>query len=216
MLDGWVRRAIDPAIDRAGRQLAATGVSADTVTLAGLGLGLSAAAAIAAGAMGLGLALLLASRLADGLDGAVARATRRTDFGGYLDIVADFAFYGAIPLAFVALDPRANGLAGAALLVSFLVNGTTFLGYAILAERRGLETRARGLKSLYFSRGLIEGTETIAAFVMFCLWPGAFAALAFGFAALCLWTAGARVLAARRAFPADPATGAATRHAGPR
>jgi phosphatidylglycerophosphate synthase len=201
MLDGWVRQAIDPALDRAGRWLAARGVTADRVTLVGLALGLAAAAAIAAGATGLGLALLLASRLADGLDGAVARATRRTDLGGFLDIVADFAVYGAVPLGFVALDPAANGLAGAALLLSFYVNGTTFLGYAILAERRGLETRARGLKSLYFSRGLIEGTETIGFFVILCLCPRAFAPLAWIFAALCLWTAGMRVLAARRTFP---------------
>jgi hypothetical protein len=94
----------------------------------------------------------LASRLADGLDGAVARARGKSDFGGYLDIVCDFAFYGAIPLGFVLLDPAANGAAGAFLLAAFYVNGATFLGYAILAAKRGMETRSRGEKSLVLHR----------------------------------------------------------------
>ncbi|MCE8418154.1 CDP-alcohol phosphatidyltransferase family protein [Rhodovulum sulfidophilum] len=201
MLDGAMRRLIDPPLDRLGIRLAARGVTADAVTLAGLGAGLLAAAMVALGAPGLALVPLLAGRLADGLDGAVARAGRKTDFGGYLDIVADFLVYGAVPLGFVLMDPEANGAAGAFLLTSFYVNGATFLGFAILAERRKMETRARGTKSLYFTGGLLEGTETIAFFVAICLWPGLFAPLAWGFGALCFVTALSRVLLARRVFP---------------
>ena len=178
MLDSAARRLIDPALNRAGRRLAALGATADAVTLAGLALGLLAAALIALGAPGWALLPLLASRVADGLDGAVARATRRSDWGGYLDIACDFAFYGAVPLGFVLADPEANGLAGAFLLAAFYFNGTTFLGYAILAEKRGMQTRAQGIKSLYFSNGLLEGTETIAFFVLICLFPGGFPPLA--------------------------------------
>lgn len=201
MLDGVMRRLIDPPLDRLGIRLAACGVTADAVTLAGLGAGLLAAAMVACGAPGLALVPLLAGRLADGLDGAVARAGRKTDFGGYLDIVADFLVYGAVPLGFVLMDPAANGAAGAFLLTSFYVNGATFLGFAILAERCKMETRARGTKSLYFTGGLLEGTETIAFFVAICLWPGLFAPLAWGFGALCFVTALSRVLLARRVFP---------------
>ncbi|RAP41435.1 hypothetical protein BYZ73_09190 [Rhodovulum viride] len=201
MLDGMMRRLIDPPLDRLGQRLAARGVTADGVTLAGLGLGLAAAGLIALGVPGLALWPMLAGRLADGLDGAVARASRKTDFGGYLDIVADFLVYGAVPLGFVLLDPAANGAAGAFLLTSFYVNGATFLGFAILAERRKMETRARGVKSLYFTGGLLEGTETIAFFVAICLIPSWFAPLAWGFGALCFVTALSRVLLARRVFP---------------
>jgi phosphatidylglycerophosphate synthase len=204
MLDGLMRRAIDPALNRWGADLARRGWSADGVTLAGLGLGIAAAALIAVGLTLAAIVPLLASRLADGLDGAVARATRRTDFGGYLDIACDFLFYGAVPFAFVLLDPAANGIAGAFLLLSFYVNGTSFLGYAVLAERRGMETAGRGVKSLYFTGGLLEGTETIAFFVVLCLWPGAFAPLAWIFGALCLVTALARVLGAARQFRPGP------------
>ena len=201
MLDGWMRRLIDPALGRVGKILAEKGVGADAVTLAGLVLGLVAAGIIAAGGAGWVAALpLLASRVADGLDGAVARARGKTDFGGYLDIVCDFVFYAAIPMAFVLRDPVENGVAGAFLLASFYVNGATFLGYAVLAEKRGMETRARGEKSLYFTAGLLEGTETIGFFVLLCLVPEWFAPLAWAFGGLCFVTAAARVGLAVRTF----------------
>jgi len=142
--------------------------------------------------------------VADGLDGAVARATQKTDFGGYLDIVCDFALYGAIPLAFVIRDPAANGVAGAVVLWSFYVNGASFLGFAILAAKQGMQTTTRGEKSLYFTAGLLEGTETIVFFVALCLWPAWFAPLAYGFGALCLVTALSRVLLAQRVFGRPP------------
>ncbi|MBN2905700.1 MAG: CDP-alcohol phosphatidyltransferase family protein [Rhodobacteraceae bacterium] len=201
MLDGMMRRLIDPPLERVGGVLAGRGITADQVTLAGLALGLLAAAMIALGLPGVALAPLLASRVADGLDGAVARATAKTDFGGYLDITSDFLFYGAIPLGFVWMDPGTNGAAGAFLLVSFYANGASFLGFAILAERRRMETRARGVKSLYFTGGLLEGTETIAFFVVLCLWPGGFVPLAWVFGALCFATAVSRVMLARKVFP---------------
>jgi phosphatidylglycerophosphate synthase len=199
MFDGLARRVIDPPLNAAGRRLAATGITADAVTSAGLVAGLGAAGAIALGAPLIGLALIGLSRLLDGLDGAVARASAKTDRGGYLDIVFDFIFYGAVPLAFAIADP-AMALPAAVLLFAFYVNGASFLAYAIFAAKRGLETSQRGDKSLYFTAGLAEGTETIAVFVAMCLWPSGFAVLAYGFAAVCLVTAGARIGLAVRAF----------------
>lgn len=201
MLDGIMRGVIDTPMNWSGRCLAKLGVSADLVSLVGLGFGILAAALVAVGGGGVWAAgLLLAGRLADGLDGAVARARGKTDFGGYLDIVCDFAFYGAIPLAFVLQDLTTNGAAGAFLLATFYLNGATFLGFAILAERRGLETKARGEKSLYFTAGLMEGTETILIFLVMVLWPPLFVPLAWVFGALCIVTALARVILAWRVF----------------
>ncbi|MFO7805823.1 MAG: CDP-alcohol phosphatidyltransferase family protein [Paracoccaceae bacterium] len=200
MLDRPLRKIIDPPLNRAGRALAHRGATADGVTMVGLVLGVLCAAAVAAGLFGIALVFLLASRLADGLDGAVARATRKTDFGGYLDIVADFLFYGAVPFAFVLHDPVANGVAGAFLLASFYVNGTSFLGYAVLAEKRSMQTMEQGQKSLYYSNGILEGTETILFFVLVCLFETYFAPLAWVFGALCFATAFLRVHAARQIF----------------
>ena len=130
----------------------------------------------------------------------MARATEKTDRGGFLDIVLDFAFYGLIPLGFVIADPAANAVAGATLLFSFYVNGASFLAYAIMAERHGLSSEARGEKSLYFTSGLAEATETILVFVLFCVLPGYFAWIAYVFAALTLVTAVARIALAMRVF----------------
>ncbi|MHC0054878.1 CDP-alcohol phosphatidyltransferase family protein [Actibacterium sp. D379-3] len=203
MLDAALRRAIDPGLNRMGAALARAGIGADAVTLTGLALGLMAAGLIALGAPGWALLAIAGSRLADGLDGAIARATQKTDFGGYLDIFSDFVFYGAVPMGFVWADPGGNGAAGAFLLASFYANGASFLGFAILAEKRRMQTSARGVKSLYFTGGLLEGTETIAFFVALCLWPGWFAPLAWAFGTLCFVTAGARVMLARRVFPPE-------------
>lgn len=200
MLDATARKLIDPPLNALGKKLASWGATADRVTIAGLVLGLLAATLIALGWTGTALIALLASRVADGLDGAVARATQKTDFGGYLDIACDFLFYGAIPFAFVVMDPANNAIAGAWLLTSFYFNGTSFLGYAILAEKRGIETNAQGVKSLYYSNGLLEGTETIIFFVLLCLFPTYFAAFAWIFGTLCFATATLRLFAARRVF----------------
>jgi len=200
MLDGVARRVLGPGLDRLGGSLARRGVGADQVTLLGFALGVMAAGAIAATFYRSGLALILASRLCDGLDGAVARATEKTDRGGFLDIVLDFAFYGLIPLGFVIADPAQNAVAGAALLFSFYVNGASFLAYAIMAERQGMRSEARGEKSLYFTSGLAEATETVLIFVLFCLLPGYFTWIAFAFAALTLVTAAARIALAMRVF----------------
>ncbi len=195
-----MRRLIDPPLNRAGRVLAAWGVSAAAVTFFGLALGLGAALILALGLPGwAAIVLLLAGRVADGLDGAVARASASTDLGGFLDILCDFVFYGALPLAFALRDP-ASALPAVFLLFSFYVNAASFLGFAILAEKRGIKTSAQGQKSLYYSAGLMEGTETILFFAAMCVWPGAFAPLAWGFGGLCLLTAAGRAALAARLF----------------
>jgi phosphatidylglycerophosphate synthase len=200
MLDGAMRRLIDPPLLKAGRALAARGVPADGVTLLGLGLGLGCAAAIVAGWDGAALLLLALNRLCDGLDGAVAAVKARTDRGGFLDIVCDFAFYGAVPLAFALRDPALHALPAAALLASFYLNGATFLAYAAIAARRGLETMSRGHKTIYFTAGLAEGSETILVFVLMLLAPAWFGPLAYGFAALVAVTALSRAAMAWTSF----------------
>lgn len=200
MLDGWARTRMGPLLDAMGTALHRSGVSANAMTLAAFAVGMAAAAAIAFEAYWAGLVLLLASRLGDGLDGAIARASERTDLGGFLDIVLDFAFYGAIPLAFALVDPAANAVAAAALLFAFYCNGASFLAYAAVAARRGVESEVRGPKNIVFTAGLMEGTETIAFFCLMCLFPAWFATLALLFAGLTLYTAAARIMLAWKRF----------------
>jgi phosphatidylglycerophosphate synthase len=199
MLDAYMRRIVDPPLDRIGRRLAAAGISANAVTVVGFAGGLLTIPCLAVEWYGAALAAILVNRLADGLDGAVARHTTLTDFGGYLDIVCDFIVYAGVAFGFALARP-ANAVPAAFLILSFVGTGTSFLAFAILAAKRGRASEARGRKSLYYLGGLTEGTETVAAFVAFCLFPGAFALLAYVFGALCWLTTATRVATARRNF----------------
>ncbi|TVQ29685.1 MAG: CDP-alcohol phosphatidyltransferase family protein [Geminicoccaceae bacterium] len=207
MLDPWVRRRIDKPLNAAGRWLYGRGVRADRITVLGFGCGLAAAAAVALGAFGWALLLFFLNRLADGLDGAVARAAGPTDRGGFLDIVLDFLVYAALPLGFAAADPASNALPAAVLLFTFIGTATSFLAYAVFAAKRGLSTRLRGHKSIYYLGGLTEGTETVAVFALMLLLPAWFPWLAYGFAAACAITAATRIYAGSVTFTAPPPHG---------
>jgi phosphatidylglycerophosphate synthase len=200
MFDPVLRRWIDPPLDRAGAWLARRGARANAATLVGLAVGLLAVPLLAGEHYGWALLAIALNRLIDGLDGAIARCSRGdgSGFGGYLDIVCDMIFYGAVPLGF-ALARAENALWAVLLLASFMGTAASFLGRAILAaQRRQANDGSRGAKSFFHAAGLIEGSETIAAFVLFCLFPSAFPWLAAGFAVLCFWTAAARVWEAYR------------------
>ena len=199
MFDARIRPLIDRPLQRLASPLVQRGVTANQMTLAGLAVGLFAGIAIGMGYFSFGLGLIMLSRLADGLDGAIARLTTKTDFGGYLDILADFAFYAAVPVGFGAASPD-NAAAAAALLAGFILSGVSFLAFAILAAKRGITTELRGSKSFYYVGGLTEGTETIALFAIACLRPDWFPWLAYGFSILCVLTAVGRTLQARWEF----------------
>ncbi len=201
MIDRLIRPLIDPGLQSAGRKIAAAGIGADALTIGGCLVGLGAAAAISFGHFTVALILIAANRVADGLDGAVAATTRRTDRGAFLDIVLDFVVYAAVPLGFAIWDAQHNALAAAFLLASYLANGSAFLAFSAMAARRGLETAEQGQKSIYYLAGLAEGFETIAFMVAVCLFPAAFAALATIFASLCCVSAGARVILGWRLLP---------------
>jgi len=194
MLDRMAIAWLKPGLERMARGLVRLRIGADAMTLTGFALGLAAAACIALGQPLAGLALLLASRLMDGLDGAVARLTRPTDRGAFLDITLDFLFYASIPLAFAVADPQANALPAAVLLAAFVGTGSSFLAFAVLAERRGLKSEDYPQKGLYYLGGLTEATETLACFMLMCLWPQHFALWAYGFALLCSVTITSRIV----------------------
>jgi phosphatidylglycerophosphate synthase len=209
MLDAPLKLYLDRPLDRAAGALAALGVSANAVTAAGALLGLLGCAAVAYGAYGAGLILILLNRIFDGLDGAVARRTRVTDLGGFLDALADFLFYSAVPYAFALAEPE-RALAAAFLIFSFVGTGVSFLAFAAVAGRRAMSTARYGPKSIYYLGGLTEGAETILLFVLMTLRPDWFEALAYGFGALCWVTTAGRVwsaVGALRERPQPPQSG---------
>ena len=200
MLDPYFRPGVDRVVNALAARIVRAGVSANMLTLTGFALVPVIVGLIGQGLFVGALVLVLVNRLFDGLDGAVARLQKPTDFGGYLDIVLDFLFYAAVPLGFALYDPAANGLATSLVLVSFIGTGSSFLAYAILAAKRGVETTARGKKSFFHLGGLIEGSETIAFLVLVCLVPEFYAILAMLFALLCGLSTVGRIVIAYRDF----------------
>ena len=192
MLDGYVRPWIDPPLNRLAAGIARRGISANAVTIAGFGVGLAAMAAITWQQYTAGLVLIALNRLMDGLDGAVARQTRTTDLGGFLDIVVDFIFYSGVVFAFALAEPE-RALAAAFLIFSYIGTGSSFLAYAIVAAKRGVNTEQQGKKAFYYMKGITEGTETILAMVLMCLLPGLFTEIAIAFGCLCWLTTAGRV-----------------------
>lgn len=199
MFDRRLRRWIDPALEAIAFRLHRCGLSANTLTVGGFLAGAAACGAIATEHYAVGLALLLTNRLADGLDGSLARRTQSTDLGGFLDIVLDTIFYAAVPFAF-ALADGANYPAACFLIFSFVGTGGSFLAYAVISARRGVVTDVSRQKSFFYSVGLMEGGETILFFVLFCLLPGHFAMLAWIFGVLCWLTTALRIVVGCFAF----------------
>ncbi|MDP1529919.1 CDP-alcohol phosphatidyltransferase family protein [Rhodoferax sp.] len=193
MFDRSVSQMMAPSIQRLARQTRRLGLTANQLTLLGFVLGLLAAFLIAFEAYLAGAVAILASRLLDALDGAVARLTQATDAGGFLDIALDFVFYASIPLAFAVSDPARNALPAAVLLAAFIGTGSSFLAFAVMAAKRGLRNLATPNKSFYFLGGLTEASETLLCFMAMCVWPGLFIELAYGFAALCAITTATRI-----------------------
>ncbi|WP_210541859.1 CDP-alcohol phosphatidyltransferase family protein [Rhodoferax sp. PAMC 29310] len=200
MLDRTATALIKPAVQGMATVLFRVGLTANQITVAGFALGIFSAVLIANGAYVLGAVALLTSRLLDALDGAVARMSQATDQGGFLDIALDFLFYASIPLAFAVADPPRNALPAAVLLAAFIGTATSFLAFAAIAAKRGLNSLDYPDKSFYFLGGLTEATETLAFFAAMCVWPEHFATLAYVFAALCVVTIATRLWWGWRAF----------------
>src|SRR5687767_6932090 len=183
MLDRAARRLVDPVLEQLATAAQQRNLTANQVTIAGFACGLAAMAAIALQFYGLGLLLLLANRLADGVDGALARRNGATDLGGYLDIVLDFIVYSGAAFAFALAQPG-HAVAAAFLIFSFMGTGSSFLAFAIFAAKRKLDGEEAN-KSFYYLGGITEGTETILLFVIVLLFPEWFPAAAYVYGTLC-------------------------------
>ncbi|ADZ92332.1 CDP-alcohol phosphatidyltransferase family protein [Marinomonas mediterranea] len=198
MLDTRLLPIIKKPLNLIAKVLDTFGVSANYVTIAGFLIGACAIPLLWQQHYVWALIAILLNRICDGIDGELARITEPTDLGGYLDITLDFIFYSGVVFGFALAQPEINGLASAFLIFSFMGTGASFLAFAIMAEKRHIETLEYGRKSLYFIGGLTEGTETIACFVLMCLFPDYFIQIAVAFGLMCWLTTVTRIYAAYR------------------
>ncbi|MDR7028667.1 CDP-alcohol phosphatidyltransferase family protein [Rhizobium rosettiformans] len=188
MIDARILPLQKAALQPLAERLSHRGVKADQISLVGFMAGVGAFVALCYGQWLAALLLILANRVLDGLDGAVARIQGPTDRGAYLDIALDMVFYALIPLGFAVAAPDVNALPAAVLIVSFVGTGSSFLAFSAVAAKLGRKAPEFPTKGIYYAGGLAEGFETIAVFVAMCLLPASFPVIAYGFAALCALT----------------------------
>lgn len=202
MLDSPLRAVKDSLLLPLARALGPA-VHPSLVSLVGFIVGLGCAFLLLRGAYLPALLLWTLNRTLDGLDGALARLWgRQSDFGGYLDLLLDFALYALIPLCLALGAPEPSPAllpALGALLGSFYLNAASWMFLAAVLEKRALGAAARGERtSIAMPTGLVEGTETIVFFALFMLFPGALVPLFGSMAALVLLNVAQRLLWAAR------------------
>ncbi len=201
-----------PVVEAVAAALDRRGASPAAVTAAGLGVGIAACVAAGFAAWPLALVLWLTNRVLDGLDGPLARRRGATDLGGFVDFTADFVVYGGFVIGVAVAVPEAR-MACCVLLAAYLLNNVAQLSFASLVEKRRLSFGDE--RSLRFTPGLTEGTETVLAYAAFCLLPAHAPAIAWVFAAMVLFTAasvspgtsGCWIGAVRGTPPADVCAG---------
>lgn len=191
MLDEELRKGAKPFYRLPARILAERGVTGNVLTVSGLCVGALCLVAIALGLDLLALVLWLLNRLLDGLDGEVARLRGEgSEFGAFVDIVADFFVYGGFLVA-LAVQHQDARLALVALFFAYYLNGTAFLALSGILERLKRERQTE--RGLHFRRSLTEGFETIVAGVLFLLLPDHVSTIAWIFVAMVLFSAAQRL-----------------------
>jgi phosphatidylglycerophosphate synthase len=194
MLDKWSLKIITPPLQWVAKKLHRAGVSANQVTITGFVVGLSVVGLLMWQQYLLAFAVIIFNRICDGIDGALAREAKATDAGAYLDIVLDFIFYAAVVFGFALANPEQNGVAASLLLFSFMGTGSSFLAFAIMAERRSIQSMQYPSKGFYYLGGLTEGTETIVMLLACCLFEQYFVYIAIIFSVMCWLTTITRVV----------------------
>jgi len=188
MLDRHIIPIIKPSLRRAATCLHRWGIRADQLTFAGFACGIASFLCLAFQRSDLALLFFVLNRLADGIDGELARLAEGTDAGAFLDITLDFVIYAIIPVGFALYNPSVNALPAAVLVASFVGTGASFLAFASQADKHAISHPDFSYKGLYYLNGLAEGTETILCFLVMCLFPDWFPVLAYGFAVICVIT----------------------------
>lgn len=188
MFDDAFRSHFARLVTPASRVLVSWHVTPAGITWTGFALAVAAAAAVAAGRPIPGLIFWLLSRVADGLDGVVARVGgRQSAVGGYLDITLDMAAYSLMILAFAHVHPE-PALLWQAILVGYVLAITTTLALSSAAEQVA-RTVAAGNRTFQFTRGLAEAGETTAVYALWIVFPSHVALIGWCWCALLLATA---------------------------
>lgn len=170
-------------MDFAASKLVKIGMPANVVSILGFFIGLLAINFISMQMYVWGLVLILVNRLFDGLDGAIARKTKITDYGVFLDAVLDYVFYAGVIFAFALANPSQNAVAAAFLLFAFMSSAAALLAYGVVAHKSNQNYELLNNSPFYLG-GVAQGFETLLALVLMCILPWWFMQIAIIFGVL--------------------------------
>lgn len=191
-------------LNRLGTYLGGIGISANAVSWVGFFIGIFAINFLAMEMYGWALVAILLNRFCDGLDGAIARATKVTDFGVFLDASLDYIFYGGVIFGFAMGNPDANALAACFLLFAFAAAACAMLAYSVVAYKNNNKQELNLDQSPFYLGGIAQGSETLVALVILCLIPSWFSVIAVLFGTFSLIKAFSIIVAAYYNFVIVP------------
>ena len=200
MLDSFVKPYIEKPATQIGKNLADNNFTSTQISLGGFVIGVLAAFAAGMQAYGIGLLLLIANRLSDMVDDAVADASTRTPFSTYADAITNVVFYGLVVFMFGL--GQGQSLGASFVLFSFMAMTATYYASVILGKDTG-EQQTAGKVS--FAPGALVETSEINIFLfLIFLFPGAFSALAMIFGLMCWVTAFGRIYTTMQSLKIAP------------
>ena len=173
-------------INMVAKKLTKIGVSANVVTITGFIIGIFAINFLSLERYAYALICILINRVFDALDGAIARNTKVTDFGVFLDAALDYTFYAGVIFGFALANPFQNAVAAAFLLFAFAAAACAMLAYAVVAYKNNASQKLELNQSPFYLGGFAQGFETLAAFLILCIVPGWFLQIAIVLGILCL------------------------------
>ncbi|TAM71715.1 MAG: CDP-alcohol phosphatidyltransferase family protein [Microbacteriaceae bacterium] len=207
MFDATLRRRLDRPLTSMAKALDRRWITPNRLTMLGLAAGIASAISAGFQLWLIGVILWLVSRLADGLDGALARVRRKqgrlpeSGAGGFLDITADFVVYGATVFGVgigTGVEFDSPWWPFFAVLLAYYVNGGAFLAFSSIAEKTG-RTIDDGRSLSFFGR-VAEATETIVIHTVWLLLPSVAWMIAIVWAIFVGLSATQRIIAGYRAL----------------
>ena len=151
MLDTKARKYIQPILDSFARVCLRIGVSANTLTVAGMLIGVLAALLVVNDHAVAGVMVLWLSGLIDAADGTLARLTRPSAIGAILDITFDRVVEVAMIVALACLYPDAR-------LSLVILAGIIAIAMSLFLSI-GAAVANQSIKSFHYAPGLGERTE---------------------------------------------------------
>lgn len=181
-----IRQKWQSYIDVWGKKAATYNISANLVSLLGFAIGMLAINFLAMNMYFWALICILANRLFDALDGSIAKLSKPSDFGVFLDAALDYIFYAGVIFGFALANPWENAVAASFLLFGFSASACAMLAYAVIAYKNRRRAEPDLEQSPFYLGGMAQGFETLAALVILCIVPVWFLPIAIILGCWCL------------------------------